>query len=104
MKKVYFTFLFFAVCLTVNAQVAIGKSSVAGSGILDFASGTTNGIILPIVETLPAASATQNGTFLMDKNDKKLKMCENATWIDLSDEGSIANYTFNTAAELEVEL
>jgi hypothetical protein len=101
MKKFNFTVLFFAVCLSANAQVAIGKSTVSGSGILDFASGTTKGIILPIVETLPAASAAQNGTFLMDKNDKKLKMCENASWIDLSDQGSIVNYTFNTATEAQ---
>jgi hypothetical protein len=99
MKKINFTLLFFAVCFTANAQVAIGKTTVDGSGILDFASGTTNGIILPIVETLPTASATQNGTFLMDKNDKKIKMCENGSWVELSDEGSVANYTFNTTAE-----
>jgi hypothetical protein len=99
MKKISFIVLFFAVCLTANAQVAIGKTTVDGSGILDFASGTTNGILLPIVETLPAASAIQNGTFLMDKNDKKIKMCENGSWVELSDEGSIANYTFNTAVE-----
>ena len=99
MKKINFTLLFLVVCFSSNAQVAIGKTTVAGSGILDFASGTTNGIILPIVETLPTASATQNGTFLMDKNDKKIKMCENGSWIALSDEGSIANYTFNTSAE-----
>lgn len=100
MKKVVLTVIVFNFCLYATAQVAIAKASVDGSGVLDFPNGTTNGIILPIVETLPTASATQNGTFLMDKNDLKLKMCQNATWVDLSDAGSISGVTFNTSAEV----
>lgn len=100
MKKIFLTIIAFNFCFYLNAQVAIGKSSVDGSGILDFPTGTTNGILLPIVETLPAASAAQNGTFLMDKNDLKIKMCENATWVELSDAGSITSVAFNTSAEV----
>lgn len=100
MKKLILTVIVFNFCLYATAQVAIAKSSVDGSGILDFPRGTTNGILLPIVETLPTASAAQNGTFLMDKNDLKLKMCENATWVNLSDAGSISGVTFNTSAEV----
>lgn len=85
---------------SIYSRVAIGKESVDGSGILDFPTGTTDGIILPIVETLPTASAEQNGTFLMDKNDLKIKMCENGAWVELSDAGSIAGVTFNTSAEV----
>lgn len=67
---------------SVNAQSAIEKKTAATSSILDFATGTTKGIILPAVETLPTTPA--NGTFLLDKNDQKIKMYQNGAWVDLS--------------------
>ncbi|MCT2561899.1 hypothetical protein [Chryseobacterium herbae] len=79
------------------AQVAIGKETVDGDGILDFKPNTTNGILLPIVETLPTNAV--EGTILMDKNDKVVKMKTDSEWISLSDPGSIDNVTFNTSAE-----
>jgi hypothetical protein len=81
-----------------NAQVAIGKESVDGDGILDFAANTTNGIMVPIVTTLPNDAVA--GTILMDKNDKIIKMKDNSTWVALSDAGSVNNITFNTNAEV----
>src|SRR5690606_15550602 len=66
-------------------QTAIGKRTADGDGILDFASGTTKGIILPAVETLPATPA--NGTFVYDKNAQMDKVFTNGAWMDLSDEG-----------------
>lgn len=86
--------LFLLGCLTTNAQTAIGKQIADGASVLDFASGTTNGIILPAIETLPASPA--NGTFLLDKNDKKIKMYQNGAWVNLSDTGntnSIVGYS-----------
>ncbi len=102
MKKIILIFCILWLGFYSFAQVAIGKSSVDGSGLLDFAQGTTKGIILPIVETLPAASSTLNGTFLMDKNDSKIKMCENSVWVDLSDTGSTASVNFNTSNDVGV--
>ncbi|WP_057940521.1 hypothetical protein [Algoriphagus resistens] len=67
------------------AQTAIGKNTVDGDGLLDFAAGSVKGIILPAVSTLPATPA--NGTFILDRNDRKLKMYSNNQWVDLSDEG-----------------
>ncbi len=81
-----------------NAQVAISKETVDGDGILDFASNTTNGIMLPIVQTLPNDAVA--GTLLMDKNDKILKMKDASGWIALSDAGSISNVTFNANSEV----
>lgn len=80
------------------AQVGIGKESIDGDGILDFAPNTTNGIMLPIVETLPNDAVA--GTILMDKNDKIVKMKDNAAWLPLSDAGSVNNATFNTNTEV----
>lgn len=71
--------------LTVLGQTAIEKYTVDGDGILDFASGTSKGIILPAVEILPAVPA--NGTFVYHKNDQKVKMFENGVWVNLSDVG-----------------
>ncbi len=70
----------------VFAQSAIEKHTVDGDGILDFASGTTKGIILPAIATLPATPA--NGTFLYDKNDQKVKMFQNGSWVNLTDQGN----------------
>lgn len=72
-------------CTLVLGQTAIEKYTVDGDGVLDFASGTTKGIILPAVETLPATPA--NGTFLYDKNAQMVKMYENGAWVNLSDIG-----------------
>jgi len=74
---------------SVSAQTAINKNTADGSSVLDFAAGTTKGIILPAVETLPATPA--NGTFLLDKTDKKIKMYQNGLWVELSGIGNITN-------------
>lgn len=71
------------------AQIAINKNTADGSSVLDFAAGTTKGIILPAVETLPSTPA--NGTFLLDKTDKKIKMYQNGAWVELSGVGDITN-------------
>lgn len=96
MKKVILI-LNFVVSITAVAQVAIGKDTVDGSGILDFASGTEKGIILPIVQTLP--SSPTNGTLLMDSNDRKIKMYENNAWVELTDAGDISSVAVNPSAE-----
>ena len=69
-----------------NAQTGIETKTVSTSAVLEFASGTTKGIILPAVETLPATPA--NGTFLLDKNDSKIKMRQSGAWVELSGTGS----------------
>lgn len=97
-SKIYIAITGFLICMSLNAQVAIGKTTVDGGGLLDFASGTTNGIILPTVETLPTSPA--NGTFVMYKTDAKLKMFENNRWVDLSDAGNVASVSANPANDL----
>lgn len=73
-------------CINTNAQTVIGKKTADGDAVLDFASGTTRGVILPAVETLPATPA--NGTFLLDKNDSTIKMYEDGVWVALSASGN----------------
>ncbi len=75
-------------CNRVQSQTAIEKKTAGESAVLDFATGTTKGIILPAVETLPATPA--NGTFLFDKVAKIVKMYQNGSWVDLSGVGNIA--------------
>jgi len=86
-------FLILGICLlggSATAQVAIDKLTVNGSSaLLDFPSGSTKGIILPAVATLPGTPA--NGTFLFDKNEAKVKMYQNGSWVELSDEGDAAD-------------
>ncbi|WAC40916.1 hypothetical protein [Pedobacter sp. SL55] len=73
---------------SANAQTAIDKKTAESSSVLDFAAGTTKGIILPAVETLPTTPA--NGTFLFDKIAKIVKMYQNGAWVNLSGVGDIA--------------
>lgn len=69
----------------MQGQTAIEKQTVDGDAVLDFAPGTSKGIILPAVETLPITPA--NGTFLFDKNDEMIKVYSNNMWTNLTDAG-----------------
>lgn len=85
---------------TLSAQVSIGKNAVNGNNtILDFYEDSTNvkGLILSTVDILPTTPA--NGTFLFDKTDDKVKMYENSTWVNLSDQGTENNIVANTSSD-----
>jgi len=120
MKKIiYTTLLLFAV--SANAQVSIGgKDNVEGnSTLLDFNSpflsgstiqtenNNTKGIILPAVDNLNSVLATtvavNNGTFLFDKSDNKVKMFEKNAWVSLSDVGSASLITANTSNDTDAQ-
>lgn len=96
MKKIIVVIGLFCVVI-IQAQIAIGKQSVNGDGILDFEDNTTNGILLPIVETLPGDAV--EGTILMDKNDNIVKMNIGSAWVPLSDAGATTNVNFNPSSE-----
>lgn len=100
MKKIIIVIGLFCVGI-IQAQIAIGKQTIDGDGILDFEDNTTNGILLPIVETLPGGAV--GGTILMDKNDKVVKMNTGTSWIPLSDAGDITNVSFNPSSESPVQ-
>lgn len=87
-KYIILSILSLGLCFKANAQTAIDKKTAESSSVLDFASGTTKGIILPAVETLPTTPA--NGTFLFDKIAKIVKMYQNGAWVNLSGVGDIA--------------
>lgn len=117
MKKTIYTILFGALTTTFSAQVSIGgKQSVEGiSTILDFNNPlsdntmtTTNnnyrGIILPAVDNTNNALASNpsenNGTFVFDKSDKKVKVYEGDMWKSLTDGGgSLAAIVTNTSQD-----
>ncbi|MDR6923710.1 MULTISPECIES: hypothetical protein [Chryseobacterium] len=106
MKKIIYSILFCSLAVFASGQVAIGKESVNGTAtILDFnnTAGNTNGIILSAVNNLSGALSSappeNNGTFLFDKSDKKVKMYENGVWIELSDSGNDSQIITNTSAE-----
>ncbi|PDS21882.1 hypothetical protein [Flavobacterium branchiophilum] len=87
----------------MQAQVAIGKSDIQGSSLLDFAAGTTKGIILPKVTTLPTGAAATNGTILIDASTKassKVVMRVNGAWQDMSDAQDLSALTFNSSPEV----
>ncbi len=65
--------------ISLIGQVAIGKTTIDGDGLLDFQTGTTSGIILPRVTTLNGTA----GTLAYDTADNKVKY-NNGSWIDLS--------------------
>ncbi len=105
MKKYIILSLFCSLVLnTVQAQVAIGKSSIQGVSTLmefDQKPTNTNGIILPAVKSLPTVTANDNGTFLFDRASKKVRMYENNQWIDLSENpGDTSQLVNNSTNEI----
>lgn len=104
MKHILYSITFCLMAITVNSQIAIGKNSVEGTAtILDFDNPTSNfrGIILPAVDDAEDSTLDENnnGTFLFDRIDNKLKMYENDDWVELSDAGSSTGLLNNTATE-----
>lgn len=87
-------------------QISIGKDNINGaSTILDFNEGNnTRGIILSTVNNVSNALATSstnnNGTFLLDKSDNKIKMYENNVWVALSGVGDSSQAFINPSAEI----
>lgn len=106
-KYITSTFVLLAM-ISANAQVSIGGKQVVegASTILDFNSTTSNtkGIILPAVDNLTKAlpntnTPNNNGTFLFDKSESKLKMFEKNDWVLLSDTGDKTKLILNTTDE-----
>lgn len=87
MKKTVFVFVLLFIGIMLQAQIAIGKTSIDGNSILDF--GTENkGIILPVVEVSPT-NTYADGTILFDETDLKVKIRQDGNWLELSGEGSL---------------
>ena len=81
-----------------QSQVAISKSPNNTGAILDFATGTTNGIILSAVTSLPANPA--NGTFVVNKADLQVKMRQNNTLVNMSSPGDLSKVAQNSSPEV----
>lgn len=102
MKNTFIITAFCSLASYASGQVAINKENINGtSTVLDFdnTTGNSKGIILSSVENAPVLTADNNGTFLFDKTDRKVKMYENNTWVVLSDSGSSSQIIPNTSAE-----
>ncbi len=97
MKNILKIFVLFICVQNSFCQVGIYINPITSSAILDFETGKNKGIVLPIVESL--STSIINGTILMDKTDKKVKMRQNDAWVNLTTEGNITNVVFNTSAE-----
>lgn len=107
MKKIIYSTIICLFTQITSAQVAIAKENVDGNNtILDFNSTPTNtlGLILPAVNSLTALTASNNGTFLFDKTDKKVKMYEKNGWVPLSDAGDASAIIPNSTPEIGREV
>ena len=78
-------------------QIAIGKASVDGSGLLDFSTGTSKGIILPQIEDASTMTAVTPGTLVFDETTSKI-MFYNGSWKDLSINSGVSP-TLDTGSE-----
>lgn len=81
MKKLYIVLLVSTFTNIAMAQVAIGKETVDGSGILDFQAETQKGIILPWVLDY---SLVAEGSLVYNAIDKKVQFRNGVSWQDLS--------------------
>ena len=75
------------------AQVAIGKTTVDGDGILDFQVGTFKGIVLPWVTSEASVISPVGGTLIYDTTTQRVKYYNGATWIDLSGKSGTVDTT-----------
>ncbi|MCQ4142440.1 hypothetical protein [Chryseobacterium sp. EO14] len=82
MKKIAIILLLTSI--KIFSQVAIGKTSIDGAGILDFKIGESKGIILPYTSSI---SNPSNGTLTFDKSSKKVMYFGDGHWINMTDEG-----------------
>lgn len=87
MKKYFIlSIVFLGFWSSAKSQTVIeAQTPSSPSAVLDFARGTTKGIILPAVESMPSTPA--NGTFLFDKNAQQIKMYQEGGWVLLSGTG-----------------
>ncbi len=102
MKNTFIIIAIFSLASFASAQVAIGKENINGtSTLLDFDDASTNfkGIILPALDATPTLTSVNNGTFLFDKSDNKIKMYENGIWVALSDAGDSTQIETNNSVE-----
>ncbi|GEJ45594.1 MULTISPECIES: hypothetical protein [unclassified Chryseobacterium] len=100
MKKSYILLLLIIVQITY-AQVAIGKSTVNSSAVLDVASTTNKGVLLPrvdIVDILSNTSPVNNpaeGLVVYNKGNSispGLYIWKNSRWTQLSDTYNLVSY------------
>ncbi len=98
--NIIFVLIFSVIFSTAtNAQVAIEKTSVDGSSILDFKSGTTKGIILPALSDVPTPPT--NGLMAFYKVDSRVYMYENDTWVPLTEgNGNASPIIANASSEV----
>ncbi len=83
------------ISLSITAQVAIGKATVDGDGILDFGADGDKGILLPRVISISGAVP---GTLYYDTSDSKVKF-QAGSLVDLSVKAVAQENQFDTSAE-----
>ena len=102
MKKLVLILLFVS-SFRSRAQIAIGKNTIDGSGIIDFGINLKGGIVLPRITQMPTqAEALTNGTILVnavDLNSVKVQVRQNGNWINLTDNISLPYLDVNTAPD-----
>ena len=97
MKNTVFVILILVSGLTANAQMAIGKHQVDGSGIVDFSTGGVSGIVLPWVTTIPTGTALSPGLLIYNALEKKVMYYNGTAWVDLSINAGTVNLTEQNA-------
>lgn len=94
MKKILYIIL--VIGLTANAQMAIGKLSIEGSGIIDFGADGVSGIVLPWITAIPTGNGLTPGMLIYDANQKKVMYYNGTAWSDLSINTGMVNLTEQT--------
>lgn len=77
-------FLLLIIGINSQGQVAIGKSSVDGDGILDFENTENRGMILPWISSENEVLNPVGGTLIFDVSDKYVKYFNGISWVHLS--------------------
>lgn len=100
MKKSTLTLAALTSLITLHAQLSIGKHSVEGDGMLDFAPGINKGIILPNVSIIPTENLV-GGTLLFNGITNVIQYYNGTAWKNLSDLGH-PNVFYNAGSDIAV--
>ncbi|MCS3529885.1 hypothetical protein [Chryseobacterium sp. JUb7] len=82
--KINTLIIFLFISIAAHAQIGFEKPTVDGSGLLDFPTGTTKGIILPQVNNSANMTDTSAGTLVFDGTTSKVKYYNGTAWVDLT--------------------
>lgn len=88
--KINFIITAILVSANCNAQIGVETTVIEGSGLIDFPTGTTRGVILPQVANNANMTDVSPGTFVFDGTSSRTKYYDGTNWIELTGQTGVS--------------